>query len=186
MRVISGKCKGRVLYSPKNKLIRPTSDKIKEFIFDYVGGEAIQDAVVLDLYSGTGNLSIEALSRGAQFAVLVDNSTDAIRLIYRNLELTKLLSQSQIVKKDALRYLKKAINQKNRYNLIFADPPYFINDYQNIIEYIGSDDLLQKGGFFILEHSSQKKFDAQPLLLQFKTTKVFGDTAISFYKKEGN
>ncbi len=106
MRVISGRYKGRVLYSPKSKLIRPTSDKIKEFIFDYIG-ELVRDAVILDLYSGTGNLSIEALSRGAQFAVLIDNSTEAIKLIYRNLELTNLLAQSKIVKQDALRYLKK-------------------------------------------------------------------------------
>ena len=106
MRVISGRCKGRILFSPKNKFIRPTSDRVKEVIFNFIG-EAVDNSLVLDLFSGTGNLSIEALSRGAQFAVLVDNSEPAIRLIYRNLELTDLLSQCQIVKQDVSRYLKK-------------------------------------------------------------------------------
>jgi len=186
MRIISGRYKGRVLYSPKSKLIRPTSDKIKEFIFDYIG-ETIKDAVVLDLYSGTGNLSVEALSRGARFAVLVDNSKEAIRLIYRNLELTNFLSHSQIVEQDVLRYLKKAIrHNKNKFDIILADPPYFVNNYQYIFEYIGSDNLLQYGGFFVLEHSSQKKIDVHLVSLVKETTKVFGDTAVTFYKKKGN
>jgi 16S rRNA (guanine966-N2)-methyltransferase len=185
MRVISGKCKGRVLYRPKSKLIRPTSDKAKEFIFNYIG-DLIQNAVILDLFSGTGNLSIEALSRGAQFAVLVDNSEEAIRLIYRNLELTNFLSQSQIIKQDVLRYLKKVIHQKNKFDFIFADPPYFVNNYQNVVEYIGSDNLLQNGGFFILEHSTQKILDEHLTSLPLEKTKIFGDTAISFYKKGGN
>ena len=185
MRVISGNCKGRVLYRPKSRLIRPTSDRVKEFIFSSIG-ETIQDSIVLDLYSGTGNLSIEALSRGAQLAALVDSSTEAIRLIYRNLELTNFLSQSKIVKQDVFRYLKKAIQQRNSFNLIFADPPYSNNDYQKLIGYIGSKNLLQNGGFFILEHSSRSKLDVQSTVLCLKTTKVFGDTAITFYKKEGS
>jgi 16S rRNA (guanine966-N2)-methyltransferase len=185
MRVISGRRKGRVLYSPQGRFIRPTSEKIKKFIFDYVG-ESVQDAVILDLYSGTGNLSIEALSRGAKFAVLLDNSAKAIQLIYRNLELTNFLAQSRIVRQDALRYLKKAIQQKNQFNLIFADPPYFVNSYQNVIEYAGRDDLLQKGGFFILEHSSKDKVDASSTVLTLEKTKIFGDTAVSVFKKKGS
>lgn len=184
MRVISGRCKGRALFSPKNKFIRPTSDRVKEVIFNFIG-EAVDNSLVLDLFSGTGNLSIEALSRGAQFAVLVDNSEPAIRLIYRNLELTDLLSQCQIVKQDVSRYLKKTIAQKKFFDLIFADPPYFITDYQKIIEYIGSDNLLQYGGFFVLEHSSRKELGSPAKSLQLETTRVMGDTAVSFYSKKG-
>lgn len=185
MRVIAGRCKGRVLFSPKDKFIRPTSDRVKEFIFNFIG-KSIENAIILDLYSGTGNLSIEALSRGAQFAVLVDNSEQAIRLIYRNLELTNLLSQCQIVRQHVLRYLKKAITQKKYFDFIFADPPYFIADYQNVVEYIGRDNLLHDGGFFVLEHSSREKLVTPPKSLQLKTTKILGDTAVSFYLKRGN
>jgi len=185
MRVISGRCKGRVLLSPKSKIIRPTSDRVKEFIFNFIG-KTIEDKFVLDLFSGTGNLSIEALSRGAQFAVLVDNSAQAIRLIYRNLELTNLLSQCQIVKQDVSRYLKKALEQKKYFNFIFADPPYCINDYQNMIEHIGRNNLLQSGGFFVLEHSSRIKITTSPESLQLATTRILGDTAVSFFFKGGN
>jgi 16S rRNA (guanine966-N2)-methyltransferase len=185
MRVISGRCKGRVLLSPNSKFIRPTSDRVKEFIFNFIG-KTIENKFVLDLFSGTGNLSIEALSRGAQFAVLVDNSKQAIRLIYRNLELTNLLAQCQIVKQDVLRYLKKALEQKKYFDFIFADPPYFIGDYQNMVEYVGRDNLLQYGGFFVLEHSSRKKITTWPDSLQLETTKTFGDTAVSLYLKGGN
>ena len=118
MRVIAGQCKGRVLFSPKNKFIRPTPDRVKEVIFNFIG-EAVDNSLVLDLFSGTGNLSIEALSRGAQSATLVDNSDQSIRLIYKNLALIELLSKCQIVKQDVLRYLKKAITQKKYFDLIF-------------------------------------------------------------------
>jgi len=183
MRVISGQCKGRVLFSPKGKFIRPTSDRVKEVIFNFING-AVDKSLVLDLFSGTGNLSIEALSRGAQFATLVDNSEQAIRLIYRNLDLTNLLSQSQIVKQDVLRYLNKTIAQKKNFDLIFADPPYFITGYQKIVEYIGSDNLLQYGGFFVLEHSSRIEIGFPPKSLRLETTRIMGDTAVSFYSKK--
>jgi len=185
MRVISGRCKGRVLFSPRSGLIRPTSDKLKEFIFDNID-EKIQDAVVLDLFSGTGNLSIEALSRGARFSVLVDKSKEAIRLIYRNLELTNLLSQCQIVHKDVLRYLKAANQHINKFNFVFADPPYSVTLYQNIVENIGNSNLLEDGGFFILEHSSRQIVADYHKLLYLKTTRDFGDSAVTFYLKKGN
>lgn len=183
MRVISGRCKGRVLYGPQSRLIRPTSGKIKQFIFNYIG-KTIDNATILDLYSGTGNLSIEALSRGAKFAVLVDNSKEAIRIIYRNLDITNFLSRCQIVKQDVLRYLKKAIEQQNKFDFIFADPPYFTEDHQDLFEYSGSTNLLQNGGFFIFEHSSYKKLKGHPISLQEMVTKVWGDTTITIYKKE--
>ena len=185
MRVIAGQCKGRVLFSPKNKFIRPTPDRVKEVIFNFIG-EAVDNSLVLDLFSGTGNLSIEALSRGAQSATLVDNSDQSIRLIYKNLALIELLSQCQIVKQDVLRYLKKAITQKKYFDLIFADPPYFNTDYQKIIEYVGSDNLLQYGGFFVLEHSSRIAISSPPTSLELQKTRVMGDTAISIYTKKEN
>jgi len=185
MRVISGKCKGRVLYSPRDNAIRPTSDRVKKSIFDYIG-DSFQDCAVLDIFSGTGNLSIESLSRGARSAVLVDNSKDAIRLIYQNLELTGLLSQCQIIKQDVVRFLKKrVIQQKDRFHFIFADPPYF-EDYQYIFDYIGSDNLLENGGFFILEHSTRNDVDAHYSSVLIEKTKVLGDTAVSFYRKRGS
>lgn len=184
MRVISGKCKGRVLYSPQSESIRPTSNKIKEFIFNFIGN-AIYNAVVLDLFSGTGNLSVEALSRGAKKSVLVDNSKEAILLIYRNLELTNFLPQCKIVQQDVFRYLKVAVKKKYYFNFIFADPPYSIIDYYLLIKYVGDGNLLKDGGFFILEHSSRAKLDESFSSMTRENTKIFGDTGITFYSNKG-
>lgn len=184
MRVISGKCKGRMLHGPQNDVIRPTADKIKQFIFNYIG-EKFQDTIILDLFSGTGNLAIEALSRGAQFAVLVDHSQEAIRLIYRNLELTNFLSQVQVIRQDVFRYLKSATRSEQKFNFIFADPPYSLTNYQDIIEPIDSGNLLHDDGFFILEHSYQQLIELKPLYLSLTKLRIFGDTAISGYIKKG-
>ncbi len=185
MRVIAGSCKGRVLFSPRGNLIRPTSDRIKEFIFDYLGPK-IENASVLDLFSGTGNLSIEALSRGADLAILVDKSKEAIRLIYRNLELTKLLSQCQVIHQDVFRFLKIAASNGSRVDYIFADPPYSANIYGDLIDAIGKGNFLKDDGFLILECDSRRFIEAREAPLLLVTKKVFGDSAILVFKKEGS
>jgi 16S rRNA (guanine(966)-N(2))-methyltransferase RsmD len=185
MRVIAGSCKGRVLFSPRGKLIRPTSDRIKEFIFDYLGPK-IENASILDLFSGTGNLSIEALSRGADLAILVDKSKEAIRLIYRNLELTKLLSQCQVIHQDVFRFLKIAATNNSRFDCIFADPPYSANIYSDLIDAIGKGDYLKDEGLFILECDSRRFIEYQDASLLLVTKKIFGDSAIFVFKKEGS
>lgn len=183
MRVISGRCKGRVLRSPNNKFIRPTSDKIKEFIFNYIGN-VIEDAVVLDLFAGSGSLAIEALSRGAKFAILVDHSKEAIRLIYKNLELTNFLDQTKIVRQDVLKFLSKAkLYQNNKFDVIFADPPYFVDDHYRFVNGVINEDLSKNGGVFVLEHSSRVSINIQSKFLQVDITKIFGDTAITIYQK---
>lgn len=185
MRVIAGKYRGRVLYRPRRELIRPTADRLKEFIFNYIGA-AIQDASVLDLFSGTGNLTIEALSRGAQFSISVDNSKAAIRIINRNLELTHSRLQCQIVQQDALKFLNSAIRNKSTFDLILADPPYATTYYHELIELIGRGNLLCEGGFFILEHSARIEIKAPEMSLSFVKTKIFGDSAVTIYSKKGN
>lgn len=185
MRVIAGSCKGRVLFSPRGNLIRPTSDRIKEFIFDYLGQE-IEKASVLDLFSGTGNLSIEALSRGAELSLLVDKSKEAIRLIYRNLELTKLLPQCQVIHQDVFRFLKIAATNNSRFDCIFADPPYSANIYSDLIDAIGKGDYLKDEGLFILECDSRRFIESRDAALLLVTKKVFGDSAIFVFKKEGS
>jgi len=184
MRVISGIYKGRVLFSPKGNLIRPTSDRIKESIFNYFGKD-IRGSVVCDLFSGTGNLSIEALSRGAERAVLVDNSRQAIELIYRNIDLIGLLEKSRIIKKDVLQYLKIAAKNKDEFDFIFADPPYFSRLYEKMIGLIEEGNLLKKGGLFILEQSSQENISMVNQNLIKEAEKNFGDTSVIFYSQKG-
>lgn len=180
MRVIAGIYKGRILYGPKGNSIRPTSDRIKESIFNYIGND-IQGSVICDLFSGTGNLSIEALSRGARYSVLVDNSRQALDLIHRNINLVGLPEKCQIIKKDVIQYLK---NNKETFDIIFADPPYFSRVYEKMIAIIEENELLKKGGLFILEHSSKRNISSPSNRLSKKNEKNFGDTTVTFLLQE--
>lgn len=182
MRVIAGQCKGRVLFSPKNNLIRPTSDRVKEYLFDRIG-DRIEQLLVLDLFAGTGNLSIEALSRGAKSVTLVDKSNDALRLIYQNLELTNYLLRCQVVHSDVLRFLNFAAKTNRKFGLIFADPPYSDSVYQTVMQKIDSINILEKGGLFIFEHDSKVNAELGLKTLEVESRKKLGDTAITFYFK---
>ena len=184
MRVIAGQCKGRVLISPKGKLIRPTSDRTKEFIFSYIGDNIFR-VDFLDLFAGSGNISIEALSRGAKSATLVDKSIDAIKLIHQNIELTGYSSECCIIRKDALSYLRIADKKENSFGLIFADPPYSGTIYQKILQKIDTGSILRIGGLFVLEHSSILNDEKKYKNLKIKKRKKMGNSTITIYIKTG-
>ena len=120
MRVISGKVKGVVLKAPDGMLTRPTSDRVKEAMFSIIQFD-LPGAKVLDLFGGTGQLGIEAISRGAQSAVFVDAREEACRLIRGNLAKAKLESQGKVIRCDYADYLKRS---REIYGIIFLDPPY--------------------------------------------------------------
>ncbi|HDP99800.1 MAG TPA: 16S rRNA (guanine(966)-N(2))-methyltransferase RsmD [bacterium] len=182
MRVIAGKCRGRILFSPKDRTIRPTSDRVKEFIFSYIGNR-VENVHILDLFAGAGGLAIEALSRGAHSAQLVDNSAQAIRLIKKNLELTRFLARCRIVHSDVIKYLKFAAKRGSKFGLIFADPPYSDTIYRQLIEFFDKNDLLESGGLFVFEHDSRQNIDFKLKTLGIEATKTLGDTAVTFFHK---
>ncbi len=184
MRVIAGQCKGRKLFSPKGKLIRPTSDRTKEFIFNYIKDRVLNETF-LDLFAGTGSISIEALSRGAQSAILVDKSYEAIKLIHKNIDLVNYSSKCSIVRKDALSYLKLADSKTHNIGLIFADPPYSDTIYQKILEKIDKSDVLRKGGLFVLEHSSTNIDNLKVEKLHLKKSKKMGGSIVTIFEKLG-
>jgi 16S rRNA (guanine966-N2)-methyltransferase len=184
MRVIAGQCKGRVLFGPKGKSIRPTSDRTKEFIFNYIG-DTVLNVTLLDLFAGTGNISIEALSRGAQSATLVDNSHQAIKLIHKNIDLLNYSSKCSIIRKESLSFLKFTESRKYIFGLIFADPPYSDTIYQKIMESIDKSDVLKIGGLFILEHSSTNMINLKLRNLLLNKSKKMGNSTITIYEKVG-
>ena len=120
MRVITGKARGIQLKTPEGMLTRPTADRVKEALFSIINFD-IPGAKVLDLFGGTGQLGIEALSRGAQNAVFIDSREDACRLIRENLKRTKLEQDGRVIRSDYLDYLKRS---KEKFNIILLDPPY--------------------------------------------------------------
>ena len=180
MRIIAGQFKGARLYSPKNNLVRPTSDRVREFIFSYLGPD-VQGAMVLDLFAGTGAFGIEAISRGAKESFFVDVSTASIELTSKNSD--KVGISAKTFRMRAEQYLKKAIEQNRVFDIIFCDPPYNYNRIEKIMSTILSLDLLEKKNGLIIYESSSKN----PVLpvdgFFVAKEKQMGDTQITVYKK---
>jgi 16S rRNA (guanine(966)-N(2))-methyltransferase RsmD len=181
MRVIAGYNKGRKLISPKVSFIRPTSDRTKQFIFDYLG-DTVENAYVLDLFSGTGNLGIEALSRGAEKVIYIDQEKKAAEIIHKNIRLTHYEDKSNVIIKDAIRYLNNIARNNTYFDLIFADPPYNYVSADKLIELIDKNNLLGSKGLLVLEHSRLLKIENNYKNLILIKSRRLGDTTVSIFK----
>ena len=180
MRVITGKARGVQLKTPEGILTRPTADRVKEALFSIINFD-IPGAKVLDLFGGTGQLGIEALSRGATSAVFVDAREDACKIIRENLRRTKLEGQGKVVRSDYLDYLRCC---KEKYDIILLDPPYAETFLENALNCITEIDILQTGGIIITERPLGKK-----LLLNFEgytrsRDYKYGNTLLTLYRKD--
>ncbi|OGX61061.1 MAG: 16S rRNA (guanine(966)-N(2))-methyltransferase RsmD, partial [Paenibacillus sp. RIFOXYA1_FULL_44_5] len=153
MRVISGSVKGRTLKAVSGSQTRPTTDKVKEAIFSMIG-PYFTDGAVLDLFAGTGGLGIEALSRGMERAIFVDKEGSSIQTIRANLQATGLDARAEIYRNDALRALKALEKRKNRFDLVFLDPPYRLKIAEQLLELLLQYQLLQPNAIIVYEHDS--------------------------------
>jgi len=180
MRVISGNAKGRKLKEPKGSDIRPTSDKVKEAIFTIIAFD-IEGRKVLDLFAGTGQLGIEALSRGAQSATFVDESNEAVTLIRENLRICKLSDQAAVYKTDSLRYL----DYEEKFDIIFVDAPYDTKLSNNAVLKIIEFDKLNINGIMIVEVKSDSNLPEITLpYQQIKQYKYGGVALIKITRRE--
>ena len=152
MRIIAGEYKAKRLNSPKTDKTRPTLDRVKEALFSIIDGY-IRDADVLDLFSGTGNLAIESLSRGAKFAWLNDDKNIAISTIVSNIQLTKYQNYVKITKKDYMKCLAQIVKENKKFDVIFLDPPYDSNFAVKALEFISTNkgNVLKDDGVIIFE-----------------------------------
>ena len=179
MRVITGKARGVVLKTPNGEATRPTADRVKEAVFSMLQFE-IQGAAVLDLFGGTGQLGIEALSRDAGSAVFVDAREEACKLIRENLKRTNLLEAAKVVRSDYMAYLKRC-NEK--FNIVFLDPPYAEEYLENSLKMITEIDILQSGGIMVTERPLGKElsvdFDGYSRSKDYK----YGNTVITLFRK---
>ena len=181
MRVITGKARGVALKTPDGLLTRPTSDRVKEALFSIIQFD-IPGARGLDLFGGTGQLGIEALSRGATRAVFVDEREDACRLIKENLRRTRLEQDAQVVRSDYLSYLDRC---GERFDIIFLDPPYAEVFLENSIKRITEIDILQSGGIIVAERPLGKDLPWEfPGYTRSKDYK-YGKTLLTLYRKDG-
>jgi 16S rRNA (guanine966-N2)-methyltransferase len=180
LRIISGEHKGRILSSVKKARIRPSSDKVKGSIFNVLKDEVLGRRV-LDLFAGSGNLGIEALSRGAEFVTFVDSSLQSIKIIKSNLESLNLNPKAETIGKDWSKVLSKL---GKKFGIIFADPPYLCEFAQRVINSVVKYDLLESNGILVLEHHKKEAFTYPEEKLFYVKAKRFGDTVVSFFLKK--
>ena len=179
MRVITGKARGVQLKTPDGLTTRPTTDRVKEALFSIIQFE-IPGAAVLDLFGGTGQLGIEALSRGAKNAVFVDAGEPACRLIRENLKRTKLEVDAKVIRSDYLDYLKRC---REKYNIIFLDPPYAEVFLENALKCITEIDILHSGGIIVAERPLGKELPWEYEGYQRSRDYKYGKTLLTVYRK---
>ena len=180
MRVITGKARGIQLKTPQGMLTRPTADRVKEALFSIIRFD-VAGARVLDLFGGTGQLGIEALSQGAERAVFVDAREDACALIRENLKKTHLEAQAQVIRGDYKRYL---LSCREKFRILFLDPPYAEVFLEEAIKIATEIDILQSGGIIAAERPLGKDLPGEyPGFTRSKDYK-YGKTLLTFYTKQ--
>jgi len=175
VRIISGILRGNKLATFTGNEIRPTSDRIKEWIFNVLGN--IEGLKVLDLFAGTGNLGIEALSRGADSVTFVDRSFKSLQLIKKNVTLMELENRVEILRKNCMKFISE--KSEGKFDLIFADPPYTFTESSRLT--LGVMNILSENGSFVYETPIKI---SQTLPLEPGRVKKFGETVINIYGGE--
>ncbi|MCX8074682.1 MAG: 16S rRNA (guanine(966)-N(2))-methyltransferase RsmD [Clostridia bacterium] len=188
MRIIAGKYKGKVLVSPKTEKTRPTLDRVKEALFSIIA-PYLENSKVLDLFSGTGNLGLESISRGSCFAWLNDIENYSFSNILSNVKLTNSEKYVKITKKDYIRCLSQIIEENVKFDIIFVDPPYNSSFARNTLEYISNNKgkILDENGVIIYEtdkylmkNSKQTEFEVDNLVCFDERT--YGRVLLKLYK----
>lgn len=179
MRVISGSAKGHRLVAPEGLDTRPTTDRIKETLFNIISND-VYDSSFLDVFCGSGAIGIEALSREAKECIFIDNSEKSIEALKKNLKHTKLEEKAVIIKKDVISALKELGEKGEKFDIIFIDPPYLSDLYKPVLKTLAKYEILNKEGFIIIEHSKEINiFEASGFKI-FKTKDFKKTTIMSF------
>jgi 16S rRNA (guanine966-N2)-methyltransferase len=180
MRVISGKFRGRKLRSPRGFRLRPTSDRLKETLFDILG-PAVSGTVFLDVFAGTGAVGLEALSRGSREVIFIESSGEAADLIRRNLELCGVTTAYRIIERDVFTALRALGRQGFRADTVFLDPPYEWQAYHDLLDNVFGAGLVDRQSRVIVEHHVKAALpgDAE----RFERTRIVrqSDKCLSFY-----
>ena len=180
MRVITGKARGVQLKTPEGMLTRPTADRVKEALFSIINFD-LPGAAVLDLFGGTGQLGIEALSRGANSAVFVDQREDACKIIRENLRRTKLENQGRVVRSDYLDYLRRS---REKFDIILLDPPYAEVFLENALKCITEIDILKSDGIIVAERPLEKELSFEFEGFTRSKDYKYGKTLLTIYRKD--
>lgn len=180
MRIVAGTARGRVLKGPKSREIRPTADRVRESLFNILG-QWTDGLSVLDLFAGTGALALEALSRGAVRALLVDKGREALALCQENVRALGFAACAEIWAMPVDRAIERLGREQRRFELIFADPPYALEATQSLLQHISTVGLLAPEGRLVLEHGKSEVAPESVGALCRYDQRRFGETQISLY-----
>ena len=180
MRVISGELRGRKLEKLEGMDIRPTSDRVKESLFNILGIK-IYDCEFLDLFAGTGGIGIEAYSRGASKVVFIDESAKSVQVLRGNLEKLKVLDKVEVYNTDYTSAITKLARDNRKFDFIFIDPPYLKGYAQNSLTHISEQLLLKEDGIVIVEHDMEDAMPEAVGSLKLHRQKKYGKTILSFF-----
>jgi 16S rRNA (guanine966-N2)-methyltransferase len=187
MRVIAGKFKSRPLRAMPGMNTRPTSDRLRETLFNVLTAgnpSALENSTWLDLFAGTGAVGIEALSRGAKHVTFVDSSKTVVRVIRENLKSLGISDEAEVVAGDAARALRQLELNHHRADFVFVDPPYAAQPlYSETLEFLSQSHILQAGTTLITEHD--KGYDPGEAIGRLRRYRIIlqGDSGLSFYRR---
>jgi 16S rRNA (guanine(966)-N(2))-methyltransferase RsmD len=181
VRIVAGTARGRPLLAPKGRQIRPTSDRVRESLFNVLG-QWMDGLRVLDLYAGTGALALEALSRGAARAVLVDQDREAAGLCRQNAEALGFADRAEILALPVSRAAPLLAHRNEPFDLVFADPPYAARAVGDTLEVVSAQGLLAPGGTLVVEHDRRETAPERHEALIRVDQRRFGDTLVSLYR----
>ena len=183
VRILGGESRGRKLLGPKGLRFRPTTGRVKESIFSYLIHE-VEGSRFLDLFSGTGSLGLEALSRGAKEIYFIEKSRYSLDLLSRNIELCGYSQKARVFKGDVFGVVQKLGRMEEKFEIILADPPFKQNFRSNILSVISQSGVLTVEGLLVIEHEAHDEDNGQHDLIQIKQKK-FGASVVSIYQKKG-
>jgi 16S rRNA (guanine966-N2)-methyltransferase len=183
MRIIGGEARGRPVRLPGGCRIRPTADRVKKSLFDIL--HSVTEKSFLDLFAGSGNVGLESLSRGARFAVFVERDVRLVEAIRKSLTQLGFSQRAEVIAADAERGLGRLVQRKERFDIVFADPPYEEGLAVETLKWLEREEVLAESGIIVLQHSIRE----MPEGLQIRAMVVtdqrrYGDTVLSFLTKK--
>ena len=183
VRIIAGSRKGVPLLAPKGMNTRPTLDRVKESVFGILQFE-LEGKTVLDLFAGSGGLGLEALSRGAKFAVFNDKDRESVSVVRKNIEKLRFEQVSAVYSLDCSALLKRMAQDGQRFDIVFLDPPYEAGLLEKAMDELSALGLLNRGFIVAAEHSPKKPPALMPGF-SLRDSRRYGDVAVSFFVGEG-